>query len=236
MNPERRRDAVRRALTALWAMGTVVLVLVIVLLVYTMIEQGQNPLALTDKIKPPPAADHSTDPAPRQRTKEIKLFFAAPDGRQLLPEPRSIEFSDGTVDNCRRAIEALIQGPSAPDTFSPILPAESKVRALYTLENGELVIDFSQSQMKQQKSLSSAAAEALLVYGIVNTVTQPALQGSAGTVVKAVRFLFEGFAPPESFPGHVDLAAPVTPDPSWNEPAGAAAPETNAKGAARGST
>jgi len=235
MNPARRRESIRRALLALWAMGTIILVFVIGILMYTMMDQGQSPLALVNKIKPPAPVERpaSTEAAPRQHTKEVKLYFAAPSGGHLAAEARPIEFGESTVANCRQALEALIQGPTTSDSFAPIIPNGAKLRALYALENGELVIDFSQSQLSQQKAMASASSEALFVYGIVNTVTQTALQGTTGATVKAVRFLFEGFAPQEAFPTHLDLSAPVTPDPSWNEPVSASvasAPEE--KGAA----
>ena len=234
MNAERRRQAMQRVFLALWAMATFVLVFVIAILVYTMAEQGQNPLALAKKIRPAAPVERSAEPAPRQRTKEVRLYFAAPTGGYLTPETRSIEFSESTAANCRQALDALIQGPAAQDASAPILPSGAKVRGLYALENGELVVDFAQSSLSQQKAFSSATSEALWVYGVVNTVTQSALQGTGGPAIKAVRFLFEGFAPQEAFPAHLDLSTPITPDPAWSEAVGAAAPAPGAKGDQRG--
>lgn len=57
--------------------------------------------------------------------------------------------------------------------------------------------------------------EALMVFGIVNTMMQPPLQGEDGLTVKQVRFLFDGGAPQEIFPAHIDLSEPLVQDRRW---------------------
>lgn len=216
MNAAERRVFFKRAALVVWGMATLVLVFVVALLVYTMMEQGQDPLALATQIKPRPATERQASVA-RVRTKEVRLFFATAGGR-LRIETRPIEFSDSTALNCHKALEALILGPSG-DALAAILPANAQIRAMYLLETGDLIVDFGQFQVGQQKSAWSASSEALMAYGVTNTLTQATLQGETGVPVKTVRFLFEGSAPPESFPAHLDLGAPLAPDSNWLEAA-----------------
>jgi germination protein M len=144
---------------------------------------------------------------------EVTLYFGSADGRTLTPEKRSMEYSDSTVENCRRALKALIAGPrEAP---APILPGSTQIRALYLLDTGELVVDFSREIISDQIRLKSASLESLLVYGVVNTLAQEALQTKKQAPVRKVRFLFEGAPPQESFPAHIDLTDPIVPDPRW---------------------
>lgn len=57
--------------------------------------------------------------------------------------------------------------------------------------------------------------EALMAFGIVNTMMQPQLQGEDGMTVKQVRFLFDGAVPQELFPAHIDLGDPLVQDKRW---------------------
>ena len=89
------------------------------------------------------------------------------------------------------------------------------MRSLYLLEGGELVMDFSIQLELEARKRKSASLEALMVYGIANTLTQPDVKGADEPAVSTVRFLIEGSAPRESFPAHVDLSGPVAPDTGW---------------------
>ena len=212
----RRRAAIHRVLLSAWAFLTLVLVFCVILLAVEMVRQGQDPLASIKKTAseaiPPPVS--VTEAA---ATKDITLFFASADGRQLVPELGRIDFTDSTVENCRRALDALIRGTREP--LTPILPTSTKVRGMYLLEQGELVVDFSMELESELKRVSSASTEGLMIYGVVNTLTQPALQAGSEDAhtqaVSAVRFLIEGAPPREAFPCHVDVSLPVGPNPEW---------------------
>jgi spore germination protein GerM len=202
---------------AVWAMATLVLCFVIAILVNEMLRNGQSPLASfknavqTEDNAAPAKPQSSTGPA---GTKEIQLYFCAENGQGLAPEPATIEFAASTVENCRRAIAGLIGGPRQ-NGFSPILPANARLRGLYLLDSGDLVVDFASEVALAHARLKSAGMEAMLVCGIVSTVTQPALQGQDKAAVKRVRFLVEGAPPTDGFPSHLDLSQPITPDPGW---------------------
>lgn len=213
----RRQDILRKFMISIWAMVTLVLFFSVILLVREMLETGQDPLAALRV-----ASEQETEamPAPRRQAdilgaRELTLYFATSDGRVLAPEIHTIEFSGSTVENCKRALQKLIAGPR--DILTPILPATAKIRAMYLLENGELVVDFSRELLSEHARFKSASLEALMVYGVVNTLTQETLRSKNGVPVRQVRFLFEGLPPLENFPAHLDLRQPVGPDQRWIE-------------------
>lgn len=198
-------------MTALWALATIVLFFCVILLANELIKSGQDPVAALL-----PAPQVSTEPLVVERPtlslgeRDVALYFASPDGRDLMPETRSIEMSDNTVENCRQALEALVSGPS--EGLTPILPANTRIRAIYLLESGELVVDLSRELISEFTRYRSAALESLLVYGVVNTVAQPALAGKNEPSIRSVRILLEGQAPQAAFPAHLDLSMPIEPD------------------------
>jgi len=205
---------------AVWAMATLILVFVIVMLVNEMLRNGQSPLASFRSEAPAEgkAAPASPQPVGPAGTKEIQLYFSAADGKGLTAEAATIESAGSTVENCRRAITGLIGGPRQGG-LTPILPGNARLRGLYLLDSGELVVDFSNDVALAHARIKSGGVEGMLVYGIVATVTQPALQGQDKAEVKQVRFLVEGAPPTDGFPSHVDLSQPILPDPSWAQAA-----------------
>jgi len=191
-------------------MVTLVLVFCVGLLVYEMARQGQDPLALAK-------ATVESDPQPQVEVapevgtqREVTLFFANADARSLVGEVHHIQYSDYTVDNCRRVLEQLIAGPR--DILNPVVPSSVTIRGLYLLEDGTLVADMSGELVTDLPR--SAVAEALMAYGVTQTLCQSALVGEKQGPVKRVRFLVEGASPDEYLPGeprHLDLSAPWEP-------------------------
>ena len=208
-------DSVRQLFMALWGLGTLILLFVVILLVGNMMKSGQDPF---DAIRPIEPKTQTAQTIPRTVAslgqRAIQLYFADAEGRTLIPEERVIEFSDSTQENCRRALELLIAGPQDA-TRAAVFPAQVPLRALYLQESGELVLDFPHELISAGARLKSASFEALLVCAAVNTLTQPALQAKGGLPVRQVRFLFEGTAPQEGFPAHLDLSAPIRPEAAW---------------------
>lgn len=209
MNAPERQLFFTRILLVVWAMFTLTLLCSVALLGYEITRLGGSPFEVPAGPAEPPAP--SQPPESAGATVEIKLYFTAADGRLLVPERRRMALSDFTVENCREALDALVRGPR--DLLTPILPESVKLRALYMIEGGELVIDFSRELVLDHKK--SASAEALMVYGIVNTLTQRTLAGRRDGAAQKVRFLVEGAPPGEAFPSHIDLREPVSPDPRW---------------------
>lgn len=205
-----RRRVWFQFLVALWAMLTVVLVFCIVLLARELGRQDSKPAAAAT-----PAQERAT-PAPAETAeavKDVTLYFADAQARALVADPAQIPMGGSTVENCRRALDALIRGPHGRGT--PILPATAHVRGVYLLEDGELIADFSMELGTELRRIDSASLESLMIYGIVNTLAQPAIQGTNEVSVTKVRLLIEGAAPRETFPAHLDVSRPIGPDPGW---------------------
>ncbi len=211
MNRAWRRAMLRRTLLWVWAMATVALVACVGLLAREMMRGGVAPLAFMRT--EPKAATVRTEPAAPMANKEITLYFADAEAKMLAPESAHIEAGDSTVENCRKALDALIHGPR--DILTPILPSSTRIRGLYMLEGGQLVVDFSIEFTRELKKARSASLESLMVYGVVDTLANDALRGAKEGGVANVRFLVEGTAPHESFPAHLDLSGPIKPDSRW---------------------
>jgi spore germination protein GerM len=209
---EKRQDAFRQVLFAAWAMLTLVLFFCVVLLVKEMVDQGHDPLAVSTAPPPPPPSVAETE-ASEDMVRTAQLYFADAEGRVLLAETRQLPHHASTTENCREVLDALQKGPRGH--LTPILPPSAEVRALFLLESGELVIDFSIEFLSEQHR--SASAEALMIYGIVNTLAQKTLKGQQEPAVQCVRFLVEGSSPEQSLPGHghLDLSHPIPPNTDW---------------------
>ncbi len=216
MNDTRRKQFAKQALLALWAVFTLVLLSALALVVLDLLHRNIDPLALRASVEPSAPVGSGGEAASDASLSDAPLYFAAPDGAGLLVETQRLPLGDSTVQNCRVALGALVTGPRG--ALNRILPENSAVRGLYLLANGELVVDFSRELALGLPR--SAAAEARMVYGVVNTLCQTALQGRRDVAVKAVRFLVEGAPPEQLFPSHLDYSQPFTPDSRWVAPGG----------------
>ncbi len=212
-----RRYIVKKFVMALWGLFTLILLFSVVLLAYEMLQGGQAPLSTLR----PAANDSQFSGSDLRRStaqlgeREVLLYFSNRDGTHLRPYTVPLPYSESTVENCRVALDALIAGPSS-DQYAPVLPDSVRVRALYLLDDGELVIDLSRELLTDHAAFTGAGQESLLVYGIVNTLTQGALQSNRDPQVRHVRILVEGLYP-ETFPAHVDVSEPLPPDNRWLE-------------------
>jgi hypothetical protein len=215
MSEARTTQFLRQAFMALWAMATVVLVFAVALLVYELFESGRHPLPPVTESAAPDTPTRSMMPDAPPRERPVTLFFAGSDGLRLAPESRALALGDSTQENARLVLEALVNGPRETARV-PILPPTVKVRHVYLLESGELVVDFSSDLRFDPTRPKSASAECLMVYGIVNTLAQEAVAGANDRRITRVRVLFEGSPlDDDAFPEHLDLADAVWPDRSW---------------------
>jgi len=198
----------RKVLLALWAMATLVLLFTVVLLTSELIRLGHNPLTLPEVLPEPVAS--VAPPESSTESQDVTLYFATADARQLIGETRSLSHTKSTVENCRTALDALVEGPLPP--LHALIPKSVDVRGMWLLDNGELVVDFTYPLQDARKSVSE---EALLVYSVVDTLVQPALQGSDKKLVRSVRFLIGGLPPTHLYPAHLDLSGAIAPDTQW---------------------
>jgi spore germination protein GerM len=215
-----RHNVVKSLFLSLWAMATLVLLAMVVLLVREIARNGGTPkdaFALPEQGDSTPARPTSDRTSPTG-TLDVHLFFGSDGSLQLLPETQHLATGGSTVENCRAALNALIKGPQSGGT--PILPPTAKVKALYLLPHGELVINFSREVQAEHARFSSVSMESLLVQGIVHTVTQQSLQNIQDPKVRKVRILVEDAAPTDIFPAHIDISEPVAPDAQWLSPQG----------------
>jgi hypothetical protein len=216
MTPSEKTSVFRQLFLTLWAMTTLVLCFVVGLLINEMLKGGNDPLAaFVPETEEAPNTTHQAAPEINTLgTKEAVLYFTDGDGRWLTPEPLIIEYRKHTVENCRKVLDGLLRGPQS-ELLYPVLPEQTKVRALYLRPDGELIIDLSSEMLTAQNKPRSAEMEALMVYGVINTLVQPVLQAPDDVAVRTVRFLFDGAMPQESFPAHLDLSAALEPDLHW---------------------
>lgn len=213
MSDSERSSLFRRGLMMAWAMLTIFLVFALAFLLYELLNQGQAPFSFAQQPFEADDEDYAYVAPEAVQTREVPLFFAVNGDAALSAERRAIEQGDSTIENSRRVIEALAAGPEGD--LQPVLPQQTQVRGLYLLDDGELVVDLSREAF--QDLPRSTTAEALMVYAIVNTVTQAGVQGNQGPV-RRVRFLLEGAPPHESVATHMDLGQPIQPDPGWTRP------------------
>ncbi len=217
MKSAEKTSIFRQLFLTLWAMCTLVLCFVVGLLVNEMLKSGSDPLAAFTPETADNVSSEPLKPAPLLNslgTKEINLFFTDADGHWLDTEPMVLEYQSHTVENCRKALARLVAGPQSEQLF-PIIPVNAKIRALYLRPDGELTIDISSEMLTAQNRPRSAETESLMVYGIVNTLMQPELKAPDDVAVATIRFLFDGAAPKESFPAHLDLSTPLYQDMNW---------------------
>ena len=212
MSEEYRGKVLKKILFSLWAMASLVLVFCAALLAHDMIERGYHPL-------PPPRADvpplgQEKERAEVEATRLVPLYFSDAEGRRLVAETRELTLGEYTSSNCRSVLEALIEGPK--NGLTQILPPATRVRGVYLRENGDLIVDLSQELRTAPGRPKSVSAEALMAYGIVNTLTQSVVAGENGGTVKRVTFLIDKSPFDDTFPEHLDLSGPVAPDPSWS--------------------
>lgn len=209
MSSTQPRNILRTALLSIWGMITFVLVCTLGLLIYELYRQGESPLEIALGTKPAPVSSYEFKQNDQVQN-EVQIFYASRSTSSLSSELRRIHLTGSTVDNCRAALSFLIDGPTS-STLAPIVSNKTKLRGMYLLENGELVIDFSRDL--EAGHIKSATAELLMVEGITKTLFQPLLKGNRGIPVSSIRFLFEGAPYRKSFPAHVDLSDPIRPKP-----------------------
>ncbi len=204
-----RNSILRHAGLALWGMFTLVLLFTVVLLAYQLVQLGKSPwnIGLDQVI----AGDVITPARNQDLSQDVTLYFGDAAGMRLVAEKRGVELTESTLQNCRLALDELILGPRGE--LTPIFPEVTQIRALYILDEGELVVDLSRDAIPARRT--SAGMEMLMLQALANTLTQPMLRGQGGPTVTRVRLLLEGAPVSESLTEHVDMTSPYGPDRSW---------------------
>jgi hypothetical protein len=146
-------------------------------------------------------AEDGAEPAPLRRLQVI-VYFPSAMTTGLVGEPREIFETASPGDRVKQIIADLISGPHTGDAVA-LLPASTRLRQAYVLEDGTAYLDFSQ-ELRQNLG-GGSSDELLAVYSIVDSVTVNVPE------VHRVGILIEG-QPVDTLGGHVDLRRPLPPD------------------------
>ncbi|NLN93846.1 MAG: GerMN domain-containing protein [Candidatus Hydrogenedens sp.] len=210
-----RKNIFKQLGLILWAFATLVLCFLVFFLARHMLSQGQNPMNLLNEEQEEfQQQEFSDEGIATEGPRDIVLYFAPEAGLVLQEEGVEIDTAMTTAENCKIALHRLIAGPQTPSLI-PIMPPDTRIRAVYLRDDEELIIDISSEILFSEKVPRSLEMESLMFYGITNSMSLPQLQGQDGKRVSRVRFLFDGLAPQENFPLNFDLTAPLYPDPRW---------------------
>jgi hypothetical protein len=188
----------RRA--ALGAAG-VTLAAIVAWLVFVALPRWTAP----EPAEPPPAASAQAAPpaAPKIRA---RLFYLAEDGLHLQAADREVYFGEGTVEQARHLVEALLE--PAPEPLASVIPPGTRLRTLFLGAEGIAFVDLSGEVSHNHGG--GALDEIFTVYSVVNTLTDnlPA--------IRAVQILVDG-REVDTLAGHVDLRRPLLRSTRWTE-------------------
>ncbi|MFO7976999.1 MAG: GerMN domain-containing protein [Candidatus Hydrogenedentota bacterium] len=216
MNADDRQNFVKKALLGLWAMVTAILAVALGLLVFNLMQRGQDPFPKPLPSATPASADETNAETQvrSESRREIPLFFASEDGRLLVPEIRRLTLGESMIANLHTALEALFEGPDG--VLTPVAAPGTRVRGIFLMESGELVVDLSMETVSGLRKQPSVSSEMLFLQSVVHTLSSSELLDEDSRAVSKVRFLIEGASADESFQdAHCDWARPVEPDPHW---------------------
>jgi spore germination protein GerM len=164
----------------------------------------RQPLGSTED-EPVPGIDAGTKARAGEKEAErqisVRLYFEAPEQVGLLPEERSVPFSDDLSRQLRMVVEELVRGSTTG--LLPTLPAGTKVLEVFVTARGIAYLDLSKEVVELAEGGSKG--ELLTVYSIVNSLT------ANFPAVKRVQILVED-KPVLTLAGHVDLSRPLLPD------------------------
>ena len=131
----------------------------------------------------------------------VHLYFADSDTPYLIAETRVIAGNSAPMAKGRWVIEELIKGPSQGGL--PTLPAGTRLRAFYLLDDGTAVVDFG--PQISTKHPGGCRMEQLTLFSVVNSLILNVPE------IRRVKILIDG-AEAQTLAGHLALAFPLTAD------------------------
>lgn len=150
---------------------------------------------------PTPATPSGDQPGAIQRRINVKLFFTNSDSEVLIPEERSIIYSEDLISQAKEVLRELIQGPQ--EKLVPTIPKDTQLRDLFISKEGVAYADFSGELAAAHPG--GTTAEIATIYSIVNTLTLNFPQ------IEKVQILVNDQSV-ETLKGHVDLSRPLRQD------------------------
>ena len=139
---------------------------------------------------------HSPPPPPTPAEQTFTVYRGSPDGLDLLV-PEHITIKDNGRPVMENALDALVYSKPRAGKGLDVIPPGAQLLSL-KVEKGVAYADFSKEL--EAKGLGSNG-ESLLVYAIVNTLTE-------FPEVQAVQLLVEGRAR-ATLSGHIDVSEPI---------------------------
>ncbi len=132
----------------------------------------------------------------------VRLYFPSASTEGLVEETREILRTTTAGDRAKQILSDLLAGPT-DDAALSFVPAGTRLRQVYVLDNGTAYADFSEEIRSGMGGGSEA--EILTVYSIVNSLALNIQE------IRRVGILVEG-RPCETLNGHLDLHLPLKPD------------------------
>jgi spore germination protein GerM len=136
------------------------------------------------------------DSAKTNETIQVKLYFIAPDGKQLVVEKRTIPKVEGIA---RKTIQELIIGPKKAENLG-VFPEGTKLLDINIKPDGLCIIDLN----ARARQVDNQQQEEFMVYAIANTLGQ-------FPTVNEVNFMINGERV-DNIGQYVDLSLPIEPD------------------------
>lgn len=151
-----------------------------------------------------PAQPGETPSAATQRKITATLFFISEDGMSLVSAQHEVALAEPIAEQAREIVLAQIAAAAPP--LASAIPRETKLRALYLSDKGDLFLDFT-GELTSRHS-GGSLDELFTVYAIVNAVTVnlPA--------IARVQILIDG-KEVDTLAGHVDLRNPLSKNLTW---------------------
>lgn len=129
--------------------------------------QGEPRLDLDEIIVDTPDLEEPVVVSPPAETKDVILYFASADGKNLVDVEREI----GKVEGVARAtLNALLEGPDFQSGLLPSVPVGTSLLDINVKEDGLCIVDFSSDIIANMSG--GADGEKLAVYAITNTLCQ----------------------------------------------------------------
>ena len=142
--------------------------------------------------------------AEAQRKITATLFLIAEDGMSLVPIQSEVRLAEPVVEQAREIIQTQLSVAAPP--LASAIPADTKLRAIYLSDRGDLFVDLSRELTARHTG--GSLEELFTVYSIVNaaTVNLPA--------ITRVQILIDG-KEVDTLAGHVDLRNPLAKNLTW---------------------
>ena len=138
--------------------------------------------------------------------REVQLYFTAPEGTFLVPEPQDIPMCDVDRDCINSLLVSLING-SQQGNF-PVLPKETKILGI-EVENDLVRVDFSKQLVDFHPG--GSLTELLSIYSIANSLSE------SFPYIRQIQILVSGEVR-QTLKGHVRIDQPIYANFSYNNP------------------